>query len=117
MRLELKKPVSGETETSRGYQPMVPYPQRLAAGQKNKYHTEIQEIFKQVKINIPLLDAIQQVPSYAKFLKDLCTVKRKLNVKKKAFLTEQVSALILSETPQKFGDPGSPNISIMIGES
>jgi hypothetical protein len=25
------------------------------------------------KINIPLLDAIQQVPAYAKFLKDLCT--------------------------------------------
>ncbi|XP_035540487.1 uncharacterized protein LOC109011670 isoform X2 [Juglans regia] len=51
------------------------------------------------------------------FLKDLCIVKRKLNVKKKAFLIEQVSVLILSETPQKFGDPGSPNISIMIGES
>ncbi|XP_041001620.1 uncharacterized protein LOC121247318 [Juglans microcarpa x Juglans regia] len=42
---------------------------------------------------------------------------RKLNVKKKAFLTEQVSALVLSETPQKLGDPGSPNISIIIGES
>ncbi|XP_035544689.1 uncharacterized protein LOC118348047 [Juglans regia] len=41
----------------------------------------------------------------------------KLNVKKKTFLMEQVSALILSETPQKFIDPGSPNISIMIGES
>lgn len=44
-------------------------------------------------------------------------MKRKLNVKKKAFLTEQVNALILHETPQKFGDPGSPNIYIMIGES
>ncbi|XP_041000084.1 uncharacterized protein LOC121246130 [Juglans microcarpa x Juglans regia] len=99
VRPELKKPVIVDAETG------------------NKYHTEIHEMFKQVKINIPLLDAIQQVPSYAKFLKDLCTVKRKLNVKKKAFLTEQVSVLILSETPQKFGDPGSPNISIMIGES
>eukprot|EP00258_Populus_trichocarpa_P034346 XP_024450365.1 uncharacterized protein LOC112326507 [Populus trichocarpa] len=37
-------------------------------------------------------DAIKQVPSYAKFLKDLCTVKRKLNVKKKAFLAEQENA-------------------------
>lgn len=71
VRPESKKPVSAEAETSRGYQPVVPYPQRLVAGQKNKYHTEIQEIFKQVKINIPLLDVIQQVPSYAKFLKDL----------------------------------------------
>ncbi|KAF5468302.1 hypothetical protein F2P56_012465 [Juglans regia] len=114
VRPELKKSVSVDAETSRGYQPVVPYPRRLVAGQKNKYYTKIQEIFKQVKINIPLLDAIQQVPSYTKFLKDLCTVKMKLNVKNKAFLMEQVSALILSETPKKFGDPGSPNISIMI---
>ncbi|XP_057975261.1 uncharacterized protein LOC131162674 [Malania oleifera] len=117
VRPELKKSVDVEAETSKEYRLVVPYPQRLVAGQKNKYHTEIQVIFKQVKINIPLLVAIQQVPSYAKFLKDLCTVKRKLNVKKKAFFTKQVSALILSETPQKLRDPGSPTISIMIGES
>ncbi|XP_052172242.1 uncharacterized protein LOC127788168 [Diospyros lotus] len=43
-------------------------------------------------INIPLLDAIKQTPSYAKFLKDLCTVKRKINVREKAFLTEQENA-------------------------
>ncbi|XP_057972724.1 uncharacterized protein LOC131160862 [Malania oleifera] len=114
---ELKKSVDVEAKTSKEYRPMVPYPHRLVAGQKNKYHTEIQKIFKQAKINIPLLDAIQQVPSYVKFLKDLCTVKRKLNVKKKAFLIEQVSALILSETPQKLRDHGSPTISIMIDES
>ncbi|KAL6340573.1 hypothetical protein AAG906_010481 [Vitis piasezkii] len=34
------------------------------------------------------------VPTYAKFLKDLCTVKRGLHVTKNAFLTEQVSAII-----------------------
>jgi len=31
----------------------------------------------QVKINVPLLDVIQQVSSYTKFLKDLYTKKRK----------------------------------------
>ncbi|KAF5464814.1 hypothetical protein F2P56_014865, partial [Juglans regia] len=106
--------MSAEVETSKGYRPVVPYPQRLTAGQKNKYYTEIQEIFKQVKINFPLLDVIQQVLLYAKFLKDLCIVKRKLNVTKKVFLTEHVSALILSETPQKLRDLDSPHIFIMI---
>ncbi|KAL6325711.1 hypothetical protein AAG906_023595 [Vitis piasezkii] len=48
----------------------------------------------QVKVNIPLLDMIKQVPTYAKFLKDLCTVKRGLHVTKNVFLTEQVSAII-----------------------
>ncbi|RVW34655.1 hypothetical protein CK203_106434 [Vitis vinifera] len=49
--------------------------------------SEILEVLRQVKVNIPLLDMIKQVPTYAKFLKDLCTIKRGLNVNKKAFLT------------------------------
>ena len=68
-----------------------------------------------MKVNIPLLDMIKQVPTYAKFLKDLCTVKRGLNVDKKAFLTEQVSAIIQSKTPVKYKDPGSPTILVNIG--
>ena len=58
---------------------------------------------------------IKQVPTYAKFLKDLCTVKRGLNVNKKAFLTEQVSAIIECKTPVKYKDPGCPTISVNIG--
>ncbi|XP_073307370.1 uncharacterized protein [Primulina huaijiensis] len=49
-------------------------------------------------------DSIKQVPSYAKFLKDLCTVKRKLNVKKKAFLAEQENAKT-SQQPQRRLNP------------
>jgi hypothetical protein len=54
------------------------------------------KVFKQVKINIPLLDAIQQVLAYAKFLKDLCTQKRKSknHIPKKVLLTKHVSSLI-----------------------
>jgi len=63
-----------------------------------------------------LLDAIKHVPSYAKFLKDLCTVKRKLNVKKKAFLAEQVSAILQNNNALKYKDPGCPTISCFIGE-
>ena len=58
---------------------------------------------------------IKQVPTYAKFFKDLCTVKRGLNIDKKAFLTEQVSAIIKCKTPVKYKDPGCPTISVDIG--
>ena len=71
-----------------------PFPQALKGKKKASNHTESLEVLRQVKVNIPLLDMIKQVPTYAKFLKDLCTVKRGLNVDKKAFLTEQVSAII-----------------------
>ena len=66
-------------------------------------------------MNIPIIDMIKQVPTYAKFLKDLCTVKRGLGIEKKAFLTEQVSAIIQSKTPVKYKDSGSPTISVNIG--
>ena len=72
------------------------------------------ELLRQVKVNIPLLDMNKQVPTYAKFLKDLCTVKKGLNVDKKAFLTEQVSVIIECKTPVKYKDSGCPTILVNI---
>ena len=92
-----------------------PFPQVLRRKKNSVNQTEMLEVFRQVKVNIPLLDMIKQVPTYAKFLKDLCTVKKGLNVNKKAFLTEQVSAIIESKTPVKYKDPGCPTISVNIG--
>ena len=68
-------------------------------------------------MNIPLLDAIKQVPSYDKFLKDLCIVKRKSGVNKDAFITEQSTSLIRNNFPLKYKDRGSPTISIVVGNS
>jgi hypothetical protein len=95
----------------------APYLERLKAPKKNAQFAEILEVFKQVQINILFLDAIQQVSSYAKFLKDLVTIKRKTNVPKKAYLTEQVSSILQCKLPIKYKDPGCPTISCMIGVS
>ncbi|KAL5725012.1 hypothetical protein ACHQM5_008209 [Ranunculus cassubicifolius] len=87
---ENAKPTSDDT--SNATQPenapktVAPFPQRLIPAKQNKDNKDIFEILQQVKVNIPLLDAIKQIPSYAKFLKDLCTTKRKHNVHKKAQL-------------------------------
>ena len=97
--------------------PPAPYSHRLRAPKKVNNHSEIYELFKQVKLNIPLLEAIKQIPSYAKFIKDLCNVKRKLGVNKEAFMTEQSTSLIRNNLPQKYKDPGSPTISIVVGNS
>ena len=37
---------------------------------------KILEHLKDLKVNLPLVDAIQSIPSYSKFFKDLCTRKR-----------------------------------------
>ena len=92
-----------------------PFPQALRSKKKASQQAGILEVLRQVKVNIPLLDIIKQVPTYAKFLKDLCTIKKGLGIEKKAFLTEQVSAIIQSKNPVKYKDPGSPTISVNIG--
>ena len=57
-----------EKEPERQYKPVAPFPQRLISPKPLDKNLKILEVFKQVKINIPLLDAIKQIPSYAKFL-------------------------------------------------
>ena len=42
-------------------------------------------------------------------------MKRGLNVDKKAFLTEQVSAILQCKIPVKYKDPGCPTIMVNIG--
>ena len=92
-----------------------PFPQALRGKKKATQQVDILEVLRQVKVNIPLLDIIKQVPAYAKFLKDPCTIKKGLGIENKAFLTEHVSAIIQSKYPVKFKDPGSPTISVNIG--
>jgi hypothetical protein len=112
------EPSTATVETPlRSFIPKAPYPDRLLAPKKGGKFEDILEVFKQVQINIPFLDAIQKVSSYAKFLKDLITVKRKTNVPKKVCLTEHVSSILQCKLPIKHKNPGCPTISCMIGVS
>lgn len=68
-----------------------------------KYSPQIEhilELFKQVKVNTPLLNAIQQVSDYAKFLKNLCTKKRSINIPK-VFLATNIFSIIFHSIPIK----------------
>ena len=64
------------------------------------------DTFRKVEVNIPLLDAIKQVPIYAKFLKELCTSKRKLKGNEKVSMGENVLAILEKKLPPKCKDPG-----------
>ena len=102
-------------EDSMKYSMPPPFPQALRSKKKASQQAGILKVLRHVKVNIPLLDIIKQVPVYAKFLKDLYTIKKGLGIKKKAILTEQVSAIIQSKNLIKYKDLGSPTISVNIG--
>jgi len=77
---------------------------------KNK----ILETFRTVEVNIPLLDVIKQILKHVKFLKKLCTNKRKLRDNERVSQSKNVSALI-QPMPKKCKDPGTFIIPYMIG--
>ncbi|XP_052623570.1 uncharacterized protein LOC128128837 [Lactuca sativa] len=93
-----------------------PFPSRLAFSKKIEEENELFETFRKVQINIPLLNAFKQIPSYAKFLKDLCTKKRKLKANEKIQVNANVSAVIQKKLPPKCKDPGIFSIPCTIGD-
>ncbi|XP_024195866.1 uncharacterized protein LOC112199030 [Rosa chinensis] len=77
---------------------------------KDEAEKAILEIFKKVQVNIPLLEAIKQVPKYAKFLKELCTTRRQNYEKEVVKISENVSAVLQRKIPKKCKDPASFSI-------
>ncbi|KAM1677605.1 hypothetical protein ACFXTN_034406 [Malus domestica] len=100
-----------ENTAERVYEPPMPYPERLRPKAKDQQLTDFMKTLAKVQINLPLIDAIKNIPSYAKCLKDVCTKKKKLVDFEKVILTEQCSAVLLHKLPPKKKDPGSFTIS------
>ena len=74
------------------------FPSRSILARKVKLDYDLLETFRSEEINILLLDVIKQIPKYAKFLKDLCTHKRKLKGNEQVKMDRNVSALIQSKS-------------------
>ncbi|RDX89387.1 hypothetical protein CR513_28895, partial [Mucuna pruriens] len=74
----------------------LPFPNWTLSTRKAKTDEDLLKMFYRIKINIPLLDAIKQIPKYAKFRKELCMHKRK-NMEGEVELGGVVSALTKNE--------------------
>jgi len=73
------------------------------------------EVLKKLYINIPFATVLSQMRSYAKFLKEILSKKRKLKEHETVALTEECSAAIQSKLPAKLKDPRSFLIPCLIG--
>ncbi|KAM2676284.1 hypothetical protein EV1_002966 [Malus domestica] len=79
-----------------------------------KEEKDVLETFTKVHVNIPLLDAIKQIPKYAKFFKKLCTTKKRFQEKEVVHVSENVSAMLQRKLPPKCKEPGSFTIPCVI---
>ena len=66
----------GRKEEVKAYNPLVPFPQRLQKAKLEEQFSKFLNMFKKIEINIPFLEALTQMPHYAKFMKDLFRKKR-----------------------------------------
>ena len=53
----------------------APFPQRLVKQKKEDQYKKFMEMLRQIQLNIPLMDALREMPGYAKMMKDLMSRK------------------------------------------
>ncbi|XP_042016219.1 uncharacterized protein LOC121764230 [Salvia splendens] len=93
----------------------VPFPQVLnQKKKKDEQFTQFLDIFRKVHVNIPLIEALQQMPKYAKFLKEVIAQKTSWGLVDTINLTENCSALLQRKLPAKLKDPGSFTVDCLI---
>ncbi|MFS7949268.1 putative nucleotidyltransferase, Ribonuclease H [Helianthus anomalus] len=102
-------------EPVKDYTPPVPYPGRLKKQKNEEQYGKFLELFKQLHINIPFVEALAQMPKYAKFLKDILSNKQKLEDISCVVMNETCSAVLQNRLPTKMGDPGSFTLPCLIG--
>ncbi|XP_074356558.1 uncharacterized protein LOC141696296 [Apium graveolens] len=95
--------------------PPPPFPQRLQEQKHEKQFQEFMDVFKNLSINILFIKALEQMPSYVKFMKDIFSRKRRLKDFEIVALTDECNAILQKKLPPKLKDPGSFTIPCTIG--
>ncbi|XP_015164447.1 uncharacterized protein [Solanum tuberosum] len=93
--------------------PPHPFPQRLKKKVEDRKFAKFISMLRQLSVNIPLVEALEQMPRYAKFMKDLVTKKRAVSID----LTDNVhhcSVIATRSMVQKKEDPGAFTIPCTI---
>ncbi|XP_039116438.1 uncharacterized protein LOC120251848 [Dioscorea cayenensis subsp. rotundata] len=86
----------------------IPFPQRLKKNKLDQQFAKLLDIFKKLHINIPFTEVLKQMPSYAMFMKEILSNKRKLK-------DYETVAILQKKFPPKLKDPGSFTIPCSIG--
>ncbi|KAL7603345.1 hypothetical protein Lser_V15G20375 [Lactuca serriola] len=103
------------SEPVKPYYPPLPFPSRAIQEKNAEDHQKFLDHIKSLEINIPFLEALDEMPKYAKFLKDMLTNRKKMEGLSKVILNETCSAAMLNMLPKKMGDPGSITLPCHLG--
>ena len=97
-RSDERKETEKQAVTTEPYA-LVPYPQHLRKNKLDKQFTKFMEVFKKLHINIPFAYALEHMPSYVKFMKDILSKKKRLSEFETMNLTKECSAMLQRKLP------------------
>ncbi|XP_060183058.1 uncharacterized protein LOC132613012 [Lycium barbarum] len=92
-----------------------PFPQRLARHKEEATYLKFLDLLKQVHVNVRLVDMLQGIQKYAKYIKDIVANKSRFTEYATVALTEECTSRIQNKLPTKLKDPGSFTIDISVG--
>jgi len=111
---ESERPKVSKTLHPKPYMPPLPFSQRLTKAKLDSQCGKFLHMFKKLHVNVPFLDALSQMPLYAKFLKEIFSKKRKIDEHETVALGEESSVVVLNQLPAKLKDLRSFSIPCMI---
>nr|GEW04297.1 hypothetical protein [Tanacetum cinerariifolium] len=97
-------------------QSSIPFPNQVRKEKEKALQRNFLENLKQLDINIPFIEALEQIPKYAKYLKSLLTIKSILEEACTETMNERRSAVLLNKLPLKEKDPKSFTILCQVLE-
>ncbi|XP_076949646.1 uncharacterized protein LOC143622353 [Bidens hawaiensis] len=93
----------------------IPYPARAEHQKYTREYGHFLDMFRQLKINLPFIEAVQHMPKYAEFLKDLLKRKYRLGEVSSILLMGDCSAVVLNLVPEKLSDLSVFTIPVLFG--
>ncbi|XP_049410413.1 uncharacterized protein LOC125873544 [Solanum stenotomum] len=97
--------------------PPPPFPQKFKKQKKDECFGKFLSLLKPVHNNLPLVDVLQGIPRFAKYVKEIMANKMRLTEYETIALTEECSSKIQNRLPTKLKDPGSFTVHITIGHN
>jgi len=91
----------GTTSNSLPFVPnTLPFPQRFQKKRIDAQFSKFLDIFKKLEINLPFVESLEQMPKYAKFMKDVLSKKKKYGDYETVELIEECSAVLQRKLSQ-----------------
>ena len=115
---DLEDNIAKDVEVPKKVTPMPsappPFPQRLLKKTEDGKYRRFITMLKQLSINVPLVESLEQMPGHAKFMNDLVTKKRPITFEDDDRM-QHCSAIATRSLVQKKEDPGALTIPCTIG--